>query len=91
MQRLQAGGEAAALVYFGGTVHEKGNSQKPLAGIQVAVKGTGLFDTTDHLGRFRLGGLLPGDYILVAWMPGGKPIERPVTLPAVDGNYDVMV
>jgi len=91
LQKLQAGEEAINLVYIGGTVHEKGNSQKPFPGIQVAVKGTGMFAQSDGQGRFRLGGLLPGQYTLVAWMPDGKTIERPVKLPADDGDYDILV
>jgi hypothetical protein len=90
-QSLQTGGEALNLVTIGGTVHEKGNGQKPLTGIQVAVKGTGMFAQSDAQGRFRLGGLLPGQYTLVAWMPDGKTIERRVKLPADDGDYDILV
>jgi hypothetical protein len=88
---LEAGGDGVSLITFGGTVREKGKAQKPLAGIQVAVKGTGLFNTSDQRGHFRLGALPPGNYILVAWMPGGELIERPVTLPSDDGNYDILV
>jgi hypothetical protein len=88
-QSLQAGGEVASLVYFGGTVRQQGNAQKPLAGIQVAVKGTGFFATTDAKGRYRLGGLLPGDYTLVIWPASGAPVEKGVTLPAGEGDYDI--
>jgi hypothetical protein len=92
LQQLQAGGEAFGLVYIGGTVHEKGNGLNPLTGVQVAVKGTGMFTQSDSQGRFRLGGLLPGQYTLVAWMPDGKTvIEKPVTLPADEGDYDILV
>jgi hypothetical protein len=49
-QSIQEGSEGLALVYFGGSILEKGNEQKPLAGIQVAVKGTGFFATTDQKG-----------------------------------------
>jgi len=88
-QKLQAGGEAVGLVYFGGTLRNKGNGQNPISGIRVAVKGTGLFSTSDAQGRYRLGGLPPGDYILVIWPSTGKPIEKPVTLPAEAGDYDL--
>jgi len=97
LQQLQAGGDAFGLVYIGGTVHNKNNGGNPLAGVQVAVKGTGLFSQSDAQGRFRLGGLLPGQYTLVAWMPDGKTvIEKPVTLPAGElhageGDYDILV
>ncbi len=90
-QSLQEGGEGEGLIYFGGSIREKGNSQKPLAGIQVAVKGTGFFTTSDAKGHYRLGGLPPGSYTLVVWPPEGKPIEQLVTLPAGESDYDVRI
>jgi hypothetical protein len=90
-QSLQEGGEGANLVYFGGTIRAKEDSQEPLAGIQVAVKGTGFFTTSDKEGHYRLGGLLPGDYTLVIWPATGNPIEKQVILPAGEGDYDVWV
>jgi len=90
-QSLQEGGEGVGLVYFGGSIHEKGNDNKPLPGIQVAVKGTGFVDTTDKLGHYRLGGLAPGEYTLVIWPPKGKPVEKSVTLPAGEGDFDVWI
>jgi len=90
-QSLQEGGDGMSLVYFGGAIKEKGNDKKPLPGIQVAVKGTGFVATTDELGHYRLGGLLPGDYTLVVWPPKGKPIEKQVSLPAGEGDYDIWV
>jgi hypothetical protein len=89
VQRFQQGGEAVGLLYFGGTV--LGKDQAPLPGIQVAVKGTGLFDTTDAKGHYRLGGLLAGDYTLVIWSPGGGTIEKPVKIPAKSDQYDIQV
>ena len=91
LHSLQEGGEGLSLIYFGGSVKEKGNDKKPLPGIQVAVKGTGFVATTDELGHYRLGGLLPGDYTLVIWPPKGKPVEKKVTLPAGEEDYDVWV
>ena len=85
------GGEGVGLIYFGGTIHEKGNDQKPLPGIQVAVKGTGFFTRTDQKGHYRLGGLPPGNYTLVIWPPTGNPIEKVVTLPSSEGDYDAWV
>jgi hypothetical protein len=75
------------MVYIGGTVRGRGN--QPQAGVQVAVKGTGLFSQTDEQGRFRLGTLPPGEYTLVAWPAEGKPRERKVRIPAPDGIYDL--
>ena len=75
-------------VDLGGTVQSaKGGS--PLAGVQVAIKGTGLFATTDASGRFRLGSLLPGDYTIVAWPAEGKPTEKSITLPGDGRAYDI--
>jgi hypothetical protein len=89
LQSLQEGGEGVSLIYFGGSIKEKGNDKKPLPGIQVAVKGTGFVTTTDERGHYRLGALMPGDYTLVVWPPKGKPVEKQVTLPAGEGDYDV--
>jgi hypothetical protein len=75
--------------YIGGTVRSKDNDGEPMEGLSVAIKGTGLMDETDELGRFTLGGLSPGDHTLVIWPPKGKPKERKISVPADDGNYDV--
>ena len=88
-QNLQAGGEGTGLFYFGGTLLDQGDGQKPISGIRVAVKGTGLFTTSDAEGRYRLGGLPAGDYTLVIWPSTGNPIEKPVTIPAKAGDYDI--
>jgi hypothetical protein len=60
-----------------------------LDGVRVALKGTDRTTTTDRTGRFRLGGLLPGEYTLVAALPDGQPVEKQVVLPAADGDYDL--
>lgn len=39
-------------------------SGKPLAGVMVALRGTGLFQVTDSTGEFAIGGVPPGDYTL---------------------------
>jgi hypothetical protein len=62
-----------------------------MTGIDVAIKGTGLFAKTDDQGRFALGSIPPGEYTLVVWPPKGKPGEKAVTVPAVDGNYDLEI
>ena len=56
----------------------------PLAGIQVAVEGTGLRCTTDERGRYALGSLPRGQYTLVARPPEGRPVEKGISVPAVD-------
>ncbi len=84
---------AEELSFIGGTVRDKAADGAPLAGIEVAVKGTGLFDTTDHQGRFTLGSLPSGQYTLVAWPPEGKPKEMPIriSVPVEEGNYDLEI
>lgn len=78
------------LVVIAGAVLDS-RDQTPLSGVEVAVKGTGRFTTTDHEGHFVLGSLPPGDYTLVAWHGEGKPKEKPITIPADDGDYDMEV
>jgi len=90
-QTLQTGGQAVNLLYFGGTLRNKGKNKDPLPGIRVAVKGTGFFTTTDAQGRYRLGGLLPGEYTLVIWPSAGNPIEKTIIIPAKAEDYDFMV
>lgn len=77
-------------VDLGGTV-QSAKSGDPLSGIQVAIKGTGLFTTTDTSGRFRLGSLPPGEYILVAWPEEGRPLEKAITLPGDGRAYDLQL
>lgn len=81
----------ADLVFIGGTVRDRTRDQAPLSDIQVAIKGTGLFATTDAQGRFVLGSMPPGEYTLVAWPPEGKPQERKISVPAADGDYDLEI
>lgn len=79
--------------FIGGTVRSGGDEQTPLAGLNVAIKGTGFFTTTDDEGRFVLGSIPSGDYTLVAWPPEGRPVESAITIPLPDreGSYDLVV
>lgn len=87
------------LSFIGGTVRDTAQDGAPIGGIEVAIKGTGLFDTTDEQGRFTLGSLPRGEYTLVAWPPEGKPKEKRITAPVIgedgkpvtDGNYDLEI
>ncbi len=78
------------MVTIGGTVQSK-TGNDPLVGIEVAIKGTGLFATTDNQGHYSLGSVPPGDYTLVVWKPDGKIVQKKVTIPVLDGNYDMEV
>lgn len=81
---LQAGTETE-MGTLGGTVRQKNN---PVAGAQVALKGTGFVSETDENGRYTLGAVPPGSYTLVIWPPNSKkPKETAVTFPA--GSYDL--
>ncbi|MFZ0548389.1 MAG: Pvc16 family protein [Candidatus Promineifilaceae bacterium] len=79
-------------VFIGGTVWE---GDSPQSGITVAVKDSGFTATTGQDGRFRLGTVRPGSYTLLAWPPTDKkgkqpkPVERAITVPAEDGDYDL--
>lgn len=88
-QKLDEGTVDFDYNYIGGTVRNKAKDDEPVPGLSVAIKGTGLFDTTDELGRFTLGGLPTGEYTLIAWPPKGKPKEKAISIPAVDGSYDI--
>ena len=52
----------ADLTLIGGIVRTTDGTNSPLANMEVAVKGTGLFTKTDEKGRFTLGNLPPGEY-----------------------------
>lgn len=77
------------LCFIGGVVRRKDKDGPVVAGVEVAVKGTGLFATTDDQGRFGLGSLPPGPYTLVVWPTEGKPKERAITVPGASGEYDL--
>ena len=78
------------MVTIGGTVRSKSGND-PVTGVEVAIKGTGLFATTDGQGRYSLGSVPPGQYTLVVWKPDGKVHQKKVTIPNQDGNYDMEV
>jgi hypothetical protein len=82
-------GTLTEMVDIGGTIRDPAREGLPAPGIQVAVKGTGLFTSSDEQGRFILGSLPPGEYTLVAWPSKGKPKEKKVSIPAPEGNYDI--
>jgi hypothetical protein len=47
---LREDAQPGEVVFIGGTVRDKAHGNKPKAGIQVAIKGTGFMDTTDQRG-----------------------------------------
>lgn len=84
-------GTQTDLVQIGGVVRDKGKNGDGLSGIDVALKGTGLFTKTDQDGRYKLGSIPPGDYTIVAWPLDGKPQEKSITIPPEDGDYDFLI
>lgn len=85
-QRIVPGGLASQMHVLGGTI--RGKDKKPQSGIEVAIKGTGLFATTNDEGRYVLGAVPPGDYTLVVWSDGGKPKEKKITFPTQEVQFD---
>lgn len=83
------GSQEVDMTYIGGTVMSKPPESKPLADVDIAIKGTGIFDKTDERGRFTLGSMPPGEYTLVAWLEKGVPREKKITVPASGGDYDM--
>lgn len=80
---------SAEMLSIGGKITQIGRDGTPLSGIQVAIKGTGLFAETNDSGQFTLGSLPPGSYTLVAWPATGKPKEKKINIPEKEGNYDI--
>ena len=89
LQKLVPDEHNIEMTFIGGTIRNKAKDNKPVEGIQVAIKGTGFMDTTDAEGHYTLGSLRPGEYTLVAWPPEGKPREKKIVVPLKDGDYDL--
>jgi len=80
------GGLASEMFSLGGTI--RGKDKKPQAGVEVAIKGTGLFATTNEDGRYVLGTVPAGDYTLVVWSGDSKPKEKKISFPTNEVQYD---
>ena len=84
---LEASTKGVESWYIGGQVLK---ANEPQQKIQVAVKGTGFFDTTDENGRFRLGAIQKGTHTLIAWPDKGNPKEVKITIPRGENEtYDI--
>lgn len=91
-ERLVANTPPTEVHFIGGVVRmqDADGRLQPVANITVALKGTGLFTTSDEQGRYRLDNVPSGQQTLVAWPATGKPTEKKVTVPAdKDKNYDI--
>jgi hypothetical protein len=91
LQQFVPDGVDIELVTIGGLVLDKAKDGSPQAGIEVAIKGTGRFTKTDSSGQYVLGTVPPGDYTLVVWPAKGKPKEKKVSVPADDGDYNLVL
>jgi hypothetical protein len=87
--RTLVSGTQVDLCFIGGVVRRKDGDKGTLAGVEVAIKGTGLFAKTDDRGRFGLGSLPPGPYTLVAWPAEGRPKEKAIQVPGASDEYDL--
>jgi len=91
LQEFDEGTAGFDLNYIGGIIRSKSGDGEPKTGLEVAIKGRGWFDVTDEDGRFRLGAMPPGSYTLVIWPEKGKPKEKKITVPATDGDYNLVI
>ena len=82
-------GTQVDLCFIGGVVHQKDGDKEPMTGVEVAIKGTGLFAKTDDRGRFGLGSLPPGPYTLIVWPAEGRPKEKAIQVPGASDEYDL--
>lgn len=87
----QSGSAAPGEVFvqIGGTVTAAG---QPVAGVWVRIEDTlgatlGIANTTED-GRFTLGGLRPGTFVLRVRAIGFTEVTRTVQVPSASGNYD---
>lgn len=85
------GAVEADMMFIGGSVRSADETDNPLANIEVAIKGTGIFTKTDEYGRFILGNMPPGEYTLIAWRSKGKPIEKKISVPSPTGDYNLQL
>lgn len=72
-------GSFAQKTSVSGTVLEA-NTQKPLKGTSIVVRGTNIGAVTDANGKYKLSGLNPGTYTLEAFFIGYKTISREIVI-----------
>ena len=88
-RRIQETESDAPLTFIGGSLTDKDG--QALAGIDVAIRGTGMVSRSDHEGKFVLGSLAHGEYALVIWMPDGKMKEQKISVPGKSEQYDIRI
>jgi hypothetical protein len=72
-----------------GTAHQPGDPLAGVDGVRLSVRGTALAATTGADGRFTFGALPPGEYTWLVEAPGGRAVERAVTVPSP--AYDIEI
>lgn len=83
---------SARMNVIGGTVRSSSANGVSLAGIEIAIRETGLYTKTDAQGRFRFSGLLPAEYTLIARTTSGVLAEKAIRVPApANANYDLEI
>ena len=87
-QQAQAVRRDSQMYAFGGQIWQDG---RPLATAEVRLKGRGMATVTDTDGRYRLRGLPAGEHTLIIQLADGTAVERPLTIPEPQGNYDIEV
>lgn len=77
-------GTAVSQTTIGGTIRK---GDEPQSDLQIAIKGTGCFATSDKDGHYILANTPLGQQTLVIWTENNKPIEKSITIPGDD--YDI--
>lgn len=85
-ERLNEDGLSSEMNYIRGYVTA---AEAPQINMRVSIKGTSYAAVTDEDGRFAFGGLPNGEYTLIAWPADSQPLEKPISIPAQQGNYDI--
>ena len=80
---------AAERIWIGGRVRSRSGEAGAMPGVRVSLRGAGLWATTDQNGQFHLGPLSRGEYTLIGWPEKGQPVEKQISVPAGDGDYDL--
>lgn len=85
-EQLAAEPGLTEVVTLGGQVKKRG---EPQAGLQVAIKGSGLRALTDENGRFRLAPVPKGEHTLLVQSGRGRPKTFKIEAPGGDYNIDL--
>ncbi|MGB1251123.1 MAG: Pvc16 family protein [Candidatus Promineifilaceae bacterium] len=76
---------------IGGTVYLDKSKTETVSNIEVAIKGTGHFTQTNLDGRFQFSTLGDGKLTLVAWRPNGTVVQKEVSIPGDEEDYNLFI